>query len=260
MSPIKMISDREVALDAENPFLTADWGAPKHIKTLITTRQGGVSQPPYQSMNLGLHVGDNAEHVQQNRALVAQKTGLPVCYLNQIHGKVVVNAQEALNLNVDADASVDRSGKVACGVMTADCLPVLLTDIDGTVVGAAHAGWRGLAGGVLEATVEKMITQPKHIFAFLGPAIGPDAFEVGQDVKDAFCQQTTEAAQFFIPINEKQYLADIYALARLRLNQMGVEQISGGEYCTVLQRDLFFSYRRDGGQTGRMLSTIWIDH
>ncbi len=258
MSPIKMISDEKVALDSDNPFLTADWAAPNHIKTLISTRQGGVSVPPYQSMNLGLHVGDDVEHVQQNRAMVAQQTGLPVCYLNQVHGRVVVNAQEALNLNMDADASIDRSGKVACGIMTADCLPVLFTDTEGTVVGAAHAGWRGLAGGVLEATVEKMAVPPKNILAFLGPAIGPDAFEVGQDVKDAFCQQTVEASRFFIPINEKQYLADIYGLARLRLNQMGLEQISGGEYCTVLQRDLFFSYRRDGGQTGRMLSAIWI--
>ncbi len=260
MSPINIVSDKKVALNLESPFLTADWSAPKHIKTLITTRRGGVSEPPYQSMNLGLHVGDKIEHVQQNRAIVAQQTGLPVCYLNQVHGKVVVNAQEALSLNVDADASVDCSGKVACGVMTADCLPVLFTDMDGTVVGAAHAGWRGLAGGVLEATVEKMAVQLKNVFAFLGPAIGADAFEVGQDVKDAFFQQTAEAAQFFIPINEKQYLADIYALARLRLNQIGVERISGGEYCTVLQRELFFSYRRDGGQTGRMLSAIWIEH
>ncbi len=260
MSPINIISDGDAILDSERPFLTADWAVPKQIKTLITTRQGGVSTPPYQSMNLGLHVGDNTEHVLQNRAIVAQQTHLPVCYLNQVHGKVVVNAQEALDQNTDADASVDRSGKVACGVMTADCLPVLFTDTEGTVVGAAHAGWRGLAGGVLEATVEKMAVPPKNILAFLGPAIGADAFEVGQDVKDTFCQQTAEASRFFMPINEKQYLADIYGLARLRLNQMGLEQISGGEYCTVLRRDLFFSYRRDGGQTGRMLSAIWIDH
>lgn len=239
-------------------FLTADWPAPANVKTLITTRNGGVSQGAYQSLNLGTHVGDNPEAVRRNREIVQQQVGLPVAYLNQIHSTIVVNVVEALGNTPDADASVDNTGKAACAAMTADCLPVLFCDKAGTVVAAAHAGWRGLAGGVLQNTLAAMNVAPVEIMAYLGPAIGADAFEVGQDVFDAFCVPMSEAADAFEDIGGGKYLADIYALARLVLRREGVNMIYGGTHCTVLERDTFFSYRRDG-ITGRMASLIWLD-
>lgn len=243
---------------AEQDFFVADWQAPARVKTLITTRNGGVSQGVYGSLNLGTHVGDNLEAVRRNREIVQEKTGLPVAYLNQIHSTKVVDAVDALEAAIDADASVDTSGKAVCAAMTADCLPVLFCDRAGTVVAAAHAGWRGLAGGVLQNTIAAMKVKPVEIMAYLGPAISKDAFEVGQDVFDAFCTPMPEAVYAFESIGGSKYLADIYALARLILKREGVDNISGGEHCTVLERETFFSYRRDG-QTGRMVSLIWLD-
>ncbi|STZ75916.1 peptidoglycan editing factor PgeF [Bergeriella denitrificans] len=240
-------------------FLTADWPAPARVKTLITTRKGGVSSAPFHSMNVGAHVGDRPEDVARNREIVQARVGKPVAYLNQIHSSKVVRAQEALSALIDADAAVDDTGTAACASMTADCLPVLFCDKAGTVVAAAHAGWRGLAGGVLQNTVRAMQTDPLEIMAYLGPAIGPEAFEVGEDVRAAFCAQMPEAAEAFEPISDGKYLADIYALARMVLQREGVHLIYGGTHCTVLERDTFFSYRRDGGQTGRMVSLIWLD-
>ncbi|MDO5640731.1 MAG: peptidoglycan editing factor PgeF [Neisseria sp.] len=239
-------------------FLHADWPAPKNVRTLVTTRNGGVSEGVYRSLNVGAHVGDDSGHVAQNRALVQEQVGIPIAYLNQIHSPDVVRAEDSVPKVLDADASVDCSGKAACAVMTADCLPVLLCDRAGTVVAAAHAGWRGLAAGVLQNTVSAMNTPAAEIMAWFGPAIGPDAFEVGQDVFDAFCLPLPQAAAAFEPIGQHKYLADIYALARLMLQREGVTEIYGGTHCTVLERDSFFSYRRDG-QTGRMLSVIWLD-
>ena len=160
-------------------FLTADWPAPVNVKTLITTRNGGVSQGVYQSLNLGSHVGDDPDAVCRNCEIVQERVGLPVAYLNQIHSTIVVNAADALGNTPDADASVDNTGEAACAAMTADCLPVLFCDKAGTVVAAAHAGWRGLAGGVLQNTIAAMNVAPVEIMAYLGPAIGADAFEVG---------------------------------------------------------------------------------
>lgn len=239
-------------------FLTADWNAPANVKTLITTRNGGVSEGVYRSLNVGTHVGDAPEAVRRNREIVQAEVGLPVAYLNQIHSTTVVNVADALAAVVDADASVDTTGKAACAAMTADCLPVLFCDKAGTVVAAAHAGWRGLAGGVLQNTITAMNTPPVEIMAYLGPAIGADAFEVGQDVYDAFCTPLPEAADAFQDIGGGKYLADIYALARLILHREGVDMVYGGTHCTVLERDIFFSYRRDG-QTGRMVSLIWLE-
>ena len=212
----------------------------------------------YQSLNLGSHVGDDPDAVRRNREIVQEQVGLPVAYLNQIHSTIVVNAADALGNTPDADASVDNTGKAACAAMTADCLPVLFCDKAGTVVAAAHAGWRGLAGGVLQNTIAAMNVAPVEIMAYLGPAIGADAFEVGQDVFDAFCVPMSEAADAFEDIGGGKYLADIYALARLVLRREGVNMIYGGTHCTVLERDTFFSYRRDG-ITGRMASLIWLD-
>ncbi|UOO81376.1 peptidoglycan editing factor PgeF [Uruburuella testudinis] len=241
-----------------SPFLSADWPAPANVKTLISTRKGGVSEEKaFAAMNVGMHVGDKPELVAHNRAIVAKQTGVPVAYLNQTHSADVVRACDSLTEPLDADASVDDSGLAACAVMTADCLPVLFCDNAGTVVGAAHAGWRGLAGGVLQNTISAMGVPASEIMAYFGPAIGPDAFEVGQDVYDAFCRPLPQAEAAFEPIGAGKYLADIYALARLLLRREGVTQIYGGTRCTVLERDSFFSYRRDG-QTGRMVSMVWL--
>ena len=239
------------------PFFAADWPAPARVKTLVSTRHGGVSAGVYASLNVGTHVGDDAEHVASNRALVQDAVPVPLAYLNQTHSVDVVDATAALAQLRDADASVDATGTVACAVMTADCLPVLLCDEAATVVGAAHAGWRGLVGGVIEATISRMNASGR-LLAYLGPAIGPDAFEVGAEVRAAFVAHSARAASAFTDIGDGKYLADIYALARQRLQDAGVTAVNGGEYCTVLQREDFFSYRRDG-QTGRMVSAIWLE-
>lgn len=239
-------------------FLRANWAAPKNVHTLMTTRQGGISEGVYASLNLGAHVGDCAESVAHNRAIVQKAVALPMVYLNQVHGHRVIAAKDGLSVLQDADASVDNTGTVACAVMTADCLPVLFCDVSGSVVAAAHAGWRGLASGVLQNTVAAMNVQPEKIMAYLAPAIGAKHFEVGQDVFDAFCQNRPQAKNAFFPLDKQKYLADIYALARQVLNEIGVEQISGGEYCTFSSPERFFSYRRDG-QTGRMVNVIWLE-
>ncbi|WP_434779789.1 peptidoglycan editing factor PgeF [Neisseria sp. Ec49-e6-T10] len=253
-----LFTSSECIAAQKEPVLFANWSAPAQVKTLITTRQGGMSEGVYASLNLGDHVGDQPEHVAYNRSLVQKYIPHPVCYLQQTHSTIVVQAQDALGQNCEADASIDRSAQVACAVMSADCLPVLLTDEQGTVVAAAHAGWRGLVNGILENTIKNMAVGPKKIKVFLGPAISVDAFEVGSEVRDMFISQQKEAMQAFHDIGSGKFLADIYQLARLRLNRLGVEQISGGEFCTVLDRDQFFSYRRDG-QTGRMASIIWLE-
>lgn len=239
-------------------FFQANWHAPRNVKTLITTRNGGVSSGVYASLNVGAHVGDDPQCVAQNRAIVQAQVPVSLAYLNQIHSATVVQAANSIHTPLDADASWDNSGNVACAVMTADCLPVLFCDRAGTVVAAAHAGWRGLAGGVLQNTVAAMNVEPIEIMAYFAPAIGVDAFEVGQDVYDAFCSQLPHAQQAFHAIKDGKYLADIYLLAKQILQNEGVTQIYGGEHCTVLERDTFFSYRRDG-QTGRMVSAIWLE-
>ncbi|WP_082783574.1 peptidoglycan editing factor PgeF [Snodgrassella sp. CFCC 13594] len=246
------------------PFFQADWPAPSRVKTLITTRRGGVSQGVFASLNVGMHVGDDPDAVTRNRAIVQQHVDLPVGYLDQVHGIEVVNAIDAvhamgLGRPLQADASVARiQDGAACAVMTADCLPVLLCDRKGSVVAAAHAGWRGLAAGVLANTIQQMKVAPDEVMAYLGPAIGPEAFEVGQDVWDTFCLKNMHAQDAFHSIGQGKYLADIYQLARLSLLSLGVHAVYGGEWCTVLDRDRFYSYRRDG-QTGRMVSLIWLD-
>ena len=248
----------------KNVFFNAQWPAPASVHTLFTTRQGGVSQSPFNSLNVGAHVGDNADAVQHNRALVQQQVAKPLAYLNQVHSADVINAVSALTAlqsgaPADADASFCHRGEsVACAIMTADCLPVLLCDRAGTVVAAAHAGWRGLADGVLQNTVEAMQVNPLEILAYLGPAIGPEAFEIGAEVWEVFCLKQPKAQTAFTDIGNEHYLADIYALARLALADAGVHQVYGGTECTVLQRERYFSYRRDG-KTGRMLSAIWLE-
>jgi YfiH family protein len=260
-------------MSALSPII-AHWpDAPANIGALATTRKGGVSVGPYDDgqggggLNLGLHCGDDAAQVLENRArLTSLLPGHPA-WVSQVHGIVVADAAtvtpgQAVQV---ADASVTSVAGVVCAVMTADCLPVLLADADGKVVGAAHAGWRGLAGGVLAETIKAMRARGAgDITAWMGPAIGPQQFEVGADVLDSFVQgaapaeiAAVRAAFIACPGREGKYLADIFALARVLLAREGVTRVSGGGVCTVSDADRFYSYRRDK-VTGRLASLIWI--
>lgn len=234
-----------------------DWPAPANVKTLQTTRLGGGSAAPYDSFNLGDHVGDAPMTVARNRMLLNTLLPSEPVWLQQVHGTVVANADFASCLP-QADACIARHRDAVCVVMTADCLPVLLCDKQGSVVGAAHAGWKGLAVGVIEATVQAMDVAPQNMMAWLGPAISQQAFEVGDEVRALFVDADPQAAAAFTPGQSGKWLADIYALARLRLNALGITQIYGGDYCTYRERERFFSYRRDG-LTGRMGTFIWLE-
>jgi polyphenol oxidase len=256
------------------------WRVSPRVHALVTTRAGGVSRPPYGringgveqpgGLNLGLHTGDDAAHVEENRRRLLRLADVQAGWLEQVHGDVVVRADEALFHAAPprADASVTGAPGVACVVMVADCLPVLFADEAGRAVGAAHAGWRGLVAGIVEKTAQQVAalgqTRTDTLHAYLGPAIGPRAFEVGEDVRDAFMAQALAGergptSDAFAPHAEVRgkYLADIYALARLRLARHGIVRVMGGDACTVTQRDRFYSYRRDGA-TGRMAALIWL--
>ncbi|MEW6677163.1 MAG: peptidoglycan editing factor PgeF [Pseudomonadota bacterium] len=243
-------------------WLIPEWPAPARVAAVMTTRSGGVSRAPYDAFNTASHVGDDPAAVVENRRLLRQYLPAEPLWLNQIHGNAVVGF-DAPGLP-DADASVAfRPGQV-CVVQTADCLPVLFCDTAGTVVAAAHAGWKGLAGGVLETTVAAMGVDPARILAWMGAAIGPEKFEVGEEVREAFVSQHAMAGVAFRPalpgtLDEmpRKWLADIYALARIRLAAVGVEQVFGGGLCSFRDRNRFFSYRRDRN-TGRMASLIWL--
>jgi len=223
----------------------------------MTTREGGVSQAPWASLNLGDHVGDNPVHVAANRARLRQQLPNEPAWLRQVHSARVVEIGR--EPNPEADAAYSRQSGQVCAVLTADCLPVLFCDRAGSVVAAAHAGWRGLAGGVLEATVAAMRVPPGEILVWMGAAIGPQAFEVGDEVREAFIAQHAEASEAFVPQPMPgKWLADIYRLARIRLNHAGVQAIYGGGRCTYQEAEAFYSYRRDG-VTGRMASLIWLE-
>ena len=233
-----------------------DWPAPNNVRSLQTTRNGGFSAAPYASLNLGDHVGDAPLAVARNRILLQPLLPSEPVWLKQVHGTVVANAGQA-SCWPQADACVTKHPGAVCAVMTADCLPVLLCDEQGSVVGAAHAGWRGLCDGVIEQTVHAMSIPPQTIMAWLGPAIGPQSFEVGEEVRAAFMARQPEASVAFTPSVSGKWLADIYLLARLRLNALGITRIYGGDRCTYTNPGQFFSYRRDGA-TGRMGTLIWI--
>ncbi|MFZ3018552.1 MAG: peptidoglycan editing factor PgeF [Gallionella sp.] len=234
-----------------------DWPAPANVKALQSTRYGGVSAAPYDSFNLGGHVGDAPLTVARNRMLLNTLLPSEPVWLEQVHGTAVANADMA-GCRVQADACIARHRGSVCVVMTADCLPVLLCDEQGMGVGAAHAGWKGLATGVIEATVREMAVEPHKLMAWLGPAIGPDAFEVGDEVRAAFVAADPSAAAAFVRGQPSKWFADIYSLARLRLNALGVTRIYGGDRCTYREHEQFFSYRREG-VTGRMGSFIWLE-
>lgn len=236
-------------------WLTPDWPAPDHVRACVTTRQGGDSAAPFVSFNLAEHVGDSIQDVQRNRQYLADTLGCQPTWLNQLHGNLVVAADTLQTLS--ADASVTQEVALACCIMSADCLPVLFTDQAGTCVAAAHAGWRSLAAGVLENTVAAMQVAPQQILAWLGPAIGPDAFEVGGEVREAFILQHPLSQQAFVPsINAGRWMADIYQLARIRLALCGVTAVYGGGFCTVTD-PRFYSYRRQP-VTGRFASLVWM--
>lgn len=250
-------------------FIFPNWPAPANVKALQTTRAGGVSLAPYHSLNVGSHVNDNPTHVAQNRQLLTEYLPSEPVWLNQTHSTQVlnagvVNAATAAKL-VDADASFSTQKNVVCVVMTADCLPVLLCDKAGTIVVAVHAGWRGLCNGALETSIDAAcraaLIIPSDLMGWLGPAIGPNAFEVGNDVRAQFIVKDAQAESAFKPHGDK-WLANIDQLATQRLNNVGVTQIYGGghdeDFCTFTQKEQFYSYRRDG-VTGRMATLIWIE-
>ncbi len=234
-----------------------EWAVPANVRALQTTRNGGVSQGPWASFNLGDHVGDDPAAVAANRALLASALPAEPLWLTQVHGTVAVDA-EKMHKTAVADAAFARQAGQVCVVMTADCLPVLFCDRRGTVVAAAHAGWRGLLAGVLERTVDAMKVPPADLLVWLGPAIGPRCFEVGDEVRRAFVTADPGASLAFVPGAAGKWLCDIYLLARQRLGALGVLSVSGGGACTVSESERYFSYRRDG-VTGRMASLIWLE-
>lgn len=263
-------------------FLNPDWPAPPGVRAVFTTRQGGVSAAPWDSLNLGDHVGDVPAQVAANRALLAQATGARPVFLQQVHGTAVLPLDGHTPHGLQADAAITSQRGMACTIMVADCLPVLLTDTEGSAVAAAHAGWRGLAGqqgsGVLEQTLEcfralahKGRAQAAiNTIAWLGPCIGPTAFEVGAEVRAAFVGSHPGAADCFTAGTPGKYFADLAGLARLRLQALGITQIFGNNssaaWCTVGNASRFFSHRRDAGvggnsfgTTGRMAACIWLE-
>ncbi len=236
-------------------WISPDWPAPARVKTCVTTRAGGVSLAPYDSLNLGEHVGDEPVAVAKNRQRLLSQLGCKPAWLCQVHGVAVVEATP--DQVAEADASWTATPGIACAVMTADCLPALFCDRAGSRVAAAHAGWRGLAAGVLEATLDTLAIAPEDTLVWLGPAIGPQAFEVGAEVREAFLSQHAQAEQAFSAShNPGRYMADIYQLARIRLAARGVTAIYGGDFCTY-NDPRFYSYRR-AAQTGRFASLIWL--
>ncbi|MCD5985193.1 MULTISPECIES: peptidoglycan editing factor PgeF [Pseudomonas] len=240
-----------------NDWLIPDWPAPAHIKSCVTTRSGGASQAPFDTFNLGDHVDDSPQAVASNRSVLTASLNVQPAWLRQVHGVVVAQADPSRVMEADASWT-DKPG-VACTIMTADCLPALFCRRDGTRVAAAHAGWRGLAAGVLEATADSLQVAPDDVMVWLGPAIGQPSFEVGPEVREAFVSQHPETVEAFIASsNAGRFMADIYTLARLRLAAYGISSVYGGGFDTFTD-PRFFSYRR-AARTGRFASLIWIDH
>lgn len=243
-------------MPAAEDWILLDWPAPATVRAVSTTRHGGVSAAPYDSLNLGDHVGDDPAAVTENRARLARALELPTppVWLRQVHGTQVIAAAAG---GCEADAAHTQQAGVVCAVLTADCLPLLLCNSAGTQVAAVHAGWRGLAAGVIEAALDSM-GEPKHLMAWLGPAIGPAAFEVGDEVRAAFLAQDASAQAAFRPSPTGRWLADIYQLARVRLAARGVNRIYGGHWCTYSDAERFYSHRRDQ-VSGRMATLIWLE-
>ncbi len=247
----------------KSDFIIPDWPAPANVRSLQTTRNGGVSTGPFASLNLGNHVQDDPLHVAHNRQLLSQFVPSEPVWLNQVHGIDVIDAANA-DCVPNADASFTTRHNTVCVTMTADCLPILLCDSAGTVVASIHAGWRSLCDGVIEATITKMLTSSNvkagHLMAWLGPAIGPTAFEVGGEVRAQFIAKDAQAESAFQSHGNEKWLGNIYSIAAQRLNNLGVSRIYGGQqegFCTVSDSARFFSFRRDN-VTGRMATMIWL--
>jgi hypothetical protein len=246
-----------------HPWITPDWPAPTSVRALSTTRNGGLSIAPYASFNISDTVGDAPHAVALNRAHLRAQADLPAAphWLRQVHGTCVLDLDISVGeaaMPAEADAAVTAARGVVCAVQTADCLPILLCDAAGTRVGAVHAGWRGLANGVIEAALEQLDVSTAQVLAWLGPAIGPDAFEVGAEVRDVFVNDAPAASLCFREHAPGKWHADLVQLARLRLQRAGVMQIYGGGWCTFSNAQEFFSYRRDK-VTGRMATLIWLE-
>ena len=272
-------------MDLHSDWIIPDWPAPAAVRALFTTRAGGASSAPFDSMNLGVHVGDRAGAVKANRAFLQSAIGMRAVFLDQVHGSKVLAIGAQTPDGQIADACMTDRRKLACTIMVADCLPVLLATEAGDVVAAAHAGWRGLAGmgknagyGVLESAYASFSALAQagraqaaiKTIAWLGPCIGPGAFEVGAEVKAAFVAVRPAAARFFVAIGPGKYLANLPALARLRLQALGINEIYGNDgtapWCTASNPSRFFSHRRDAaitgsyfGATGRMAACIWLE-
>lgn len=238
-------------------WIVPDWPAPPCVKAVITTRSGGSSAGPYASLNLGLRSGDDAGAVAANRARLRAALPQEPRWLRQVHGAAVVDADK-LTAMPEADASVARLPGTVCAVLVADCVPVLFTNRTGTLVAIAHCGWRGLAAGVIERTVTATGGPPDDLLAYLGPGIGPKAFEVGEEVRRAFLADHPDDADAFIPNSPEKWLADLFLLARRRLQRVGVQRTFGSEICTYSDPARFYSYRRDR-TTGRMAALIWLE-
>ena len=239
-------------------WMPADWPAPAQVRAGITTRLGGGSRHPYRGFNLALHVGDDPSAVSANRVELRRGLNLPndPCWLQQVHGKRVVEAAEGLAQPADGSHASDP-GHV-CAVLIADCVPLLLADRAGSQVAAIHAGWRGIAAGIIEAALAAMGAHPQHMLAWIGPCIGPDSYAVGADVRSACLQLNPESTDCFAPKGKDRWCADLKQLVRHQLQRQGVRAIHGSDLCVHDNPELFFSHRRDG-QTGRMSALIWID-
>jgi len=244
---------------SELQLIRPDWEASPQVVAFVTSRKGGVSANEFATLNMGQHVGDDPDRVDRNRAIVQE--AFPEVsswqWLDQTHSNLV-HAVNNVSGELQGDGLVTRKARLACCVMTADCLPVFLASSAGDEVAIAHGGWRGLSSGIVQATIDTMRTSPADICAYLGPAIGPDYFEVGPEVREAFLRIDGSASmdRQFRPLGSK-YFADLYGIARLQLAAAGVTRVSGGDHCTFGDADNFYSYRRDG-QTGRMLNAIFI--
>ncbi len=241
--------------------ICADWPAPSNIHAGCTTRIGGFSKIPYASFNLAQHVGDDEQHVEDNRRFLRDTWQLPAepLWLEQTHSNRVYLADENNTPSKQADAIITHQVDTVCAILTADCLPLLICDRQGKEIAAIHAGWRGLANGVIENTLQQLRSRSEDLLVWLGPAIGATVYEVGAEVRETFCRLSADNEQAFQTVDKDHYLADLYQLARLTLQRQQIHTIYGGNYCTYSDAKRFYSYRRDG-QTGRMVSLIWIEN
>lgn len=241
-------------------FIRADWPAPTHIIAGCSTRLGGFSQPPFDSLNLATHVGDNALLVDKNRQQLFEFLNMPpqILWLQQVHGTEVCSADDNSTDSACADAIISQQAQRVCLVLTADCLPLLVCNTSGSCVAAIHAGWRGLLNGIIEKTIKKCHCDPASLLVWMGPAISAQVYEVGDEIRTAFIQQNAIAEQAFTVSRPQHWLMDLILLASQRLHHIGVTAIYGGEFCSYREHNKFFSYRRDG-TTGRMASLIWIN-